>query len=100
MSAAARSSPSICRRVPGEVDTSAEMLAQAPGPHHLAEATALPFPDERFGSVALLYVLCTCPTPLRDSPSHTGCFDLGARRRRGAEPERLPEFADAIPGRR
>ena len=80
----------------GGVDTSAEMLAQAPEPHHLAEATALPFPDERFGSVALLYPT-TCPTPLRDSPSHTGCFDLGARRRRGAEPERLPEFADAIP---
>jgi hypothetical protein len=30
------------------------MLARAPEPHHLAEATALPFPDERFGSVALL----------------------------------------------
>jgi hypothetical protein len=33
------------------------MLARAPEPHDLAHATALPFPDERFGSVALLYVL-------------------------------------------
>ena len=39
------------------VDASAEMLAGAPEPHHRADATALPFPDESFGSVALLYVL-------------------------------------------
>ncbi len=45
------------------VDTSAEMRARAPEPHHLAEATALPFPDERFGSVALLYVLYHLPDP-------------------------------------
>ena len=57
------------------VDTSAEMLAQAPEPHHLAEATALPFPDERFGSVALLYVL-DCPTPPGLAES-LRCFDLG-----------------------
>jgi SAM-dependent methyltransferase len=45
------------------VDTSAEMLARAPQPHYLADATALPFPDERFGSVALLYVLYHLPEP-------------------------------------
>jgi SAM-dependent methyltransferase len=39
------------------VDASAEMLARAPQPHHHADATALPFPNESFGSVALLYVL-------------------------------------------
>jgi ubiquinone/menaquinone biosynthesis C-methylase UbiE len=39
------------------VDASAEMLARAPQPHHLADATALPFPDGSFRSVALLYVL-------------------------------------------
>jgi ubiquinone/menaquinone biosynthesis C-methylase UbiE len=39
------------------VDASAEMLARAPEPHHHADATALPFPDSSFGSVALLYVL-------------------------------------------
>jgi SAM-dependent methyltransferase len=39
------------------VDSSVEMLARAPEPHHRADAAALPFPDESFGSVALLYVL-------------------------------------------
>jgi SAM-dependent methyltransferase len=39
------------------VDGSAEMLARAPKPHHRADAAALPFADESFGSVALLYVL-------------------------------------------
>ena len=47
------------------VDTSAEMLARAPQPHHLADATALPFSDERFGSVVLLYVLYHLPDPAR-----------------------------------
>ena len=45
------------------VDTSAEMLARAPEPHHLADATALPFSDERFGSVVLLYMLYHLPDP-------------------------------------
>jgi ubiquinone/menaquinone biosynthesis C-methylase UbiE len=39
------------------------MLARAPQPHHLADATALPFPDESFRSVALLYVLYHLPDP-------------------------------------
>ena len=45
------------------VDASAGMLARAPRPHHLADATALPFPDRSFRSVALLYVLYHLPDP-------------------------------------
>jgi ubiquinone/menaquinone biosynthesis C-methylase UbiE len=45
------------------VDASAEMLAGAPEPHYRADATALPFPDESFGSAALLYVLYHLPDP-------------------------------------
>jgi ubiquinone/menaquinone biosynthesis C-methylase UbiE len=47
------------------VDNSLEMLARAPGPTARAEATALPFPDRCFGSVALLYVLYHLPEPSR-----------------------------------
>lgn len=47
------------------VDNSAEMLARAPEPKHAAEATALPFPDASFASVALLYVLYHLPHPER-----------------------------------
>jgi SAM-dependent methyltransferase len=39
------------------VDSSPTMLARAPGPVVKADATALPYPDASFGSVALLYVL-------------------------------------------
>jgi ubiquinone/menaquinone biosynthesis C-methylase UbiE len=45
------------------VDSSPEMLARAPEPQFLGEATALPFPDAAFGSVALLYVLYHLPDP-------------------------------------
>jgi SAM-dependent methyltransferase len=45
------------------VDTSVEMLARAPEPHHRADATALPFRDGSFSSVALLYVLYHLPDP-------------------------------------
>ena len=39
------------------VDNSPAMLARAPEPNVLGEATALPFGDTEFPSVALLYVL-------------------------------------------
>jgi SAM-dependent methyltransferase len=39
------------------VDSSRAMLARAPRPTVVADATALAFPDASFGSVAMLYVL-------------------------------------------
>ena len=47
------------------LDNSSEMLRRAPQPTTQAEATALPFADESFGSVALLYVLYHLPEPAR-----------------------------------
>lgn len=47
------------------VDNSAAMLAHAPEPNHLAEATTLPFSDASVGSVALLYLLYHLPHPER-----------------------------------
>jgi len=47
------------------VDSSREMLAVAPPPNHLAQATELPFGDGSFDSVALLYVLYHLADPAR-----------------------------------
>jgi SAM-dependent methyltransferase len=47
------------------LDSSAEMLARAPGPALHGEATALPFADGAFPSVALLYVLYHLQEPAR-----------------------------------
>jgi SAM-dependent methyltransferase len=47
------------------LDSSAEMLARAPQPTVRGDACALPFQDESFGSVALLYVLYHLPEPVR-----------------------------------
>jgi SAM-dependent methyltransferase len=46
------------------LDSSREMLARSPEPKVQAEATALPFRRDSFGSVALLYVLYHVPEPL------------------------------------
>lgn len=80
------------------LDSSEAMLAAAPDPHVLGEAAALPFAEESFGSVALLYVLYHLHEP--------GLALAEARRvlRSGglvvaAAPSRhdSPEFADVLP---
>jgi SAM-dependent methyltransferase len=82
------------------VDASAEMLARAPQPHHLADATALPFPDGSFGSVALLYVLYHLPDPAlalaeaRRALQPGGLVAIAAPSRHDS-----PELADALPPR-
>jgi SAM-dependent methyltransferase len=82
------------------VDSSAEMLARAPAPSVRADARALPFPDESFGSVALLYVLYHLPDP--------GAALTEARRvlRGGGvvavavpSSQDSPELSDALPDR-
>jgi SAM-dependent methyltransferase len=47
------------------VDSSPTMLAEARGPVAQADATALPYADGSFGSLALLYVLYHLPEPAR-----------------------------------
>jgi SAM-dependent methyltransferase len=80
------------------VDTSSEMLARAPRPHHRADATALPFPDEQFGSVALLYVLYHLDDPVpalaeaRRVLRPRGLVAVAAPSRRDS-----PELADVLP---
>jgi ubiquinone/menaquinone biosynthesis C-methylase UbiE len=79
------------------VDASAEMLARAPQPHQLADATALPFPDGSFRSVALLYVLYHLPDPglalaeARRVLQSDGLVAVAAPSR-----EDSPEFADVL----
>jgi SAM-dependent methyltransferase len=80
------------------VDASAEMLAHAPQPHHQADATALPFPNASFGSVALLYVLYHLDDPAaalaeaRRVLRSGGLVAVAAPSRNDS-----PELADALP---
>ena len=83
------------------LDSSAEMLSRAPQPSVRGDATALPFGDESFGSVALLYVLYHLPDPaLALAEAHRvlrsgGLVAVAAPSRSDA-----PELAHVLPDRR
>lgn len=82
------------------LDSSPVLLAAAPAPHVLGDATALPFEDGAFASVTLLYVLYHLPDPalalaeaervLRPG----GLIVVAAPSRHDS-----PELADALPSR-
>jgi SAM-dependent methyltransferase len=80
------------------VDASAEQLTQAPEPHHLATAVALPFSDGSFRSVALRYVLYHLPDPApvlaeaRRVLRSGGLLAVAVPSRHDS-----PELADALP---
>jgi SAM-dependent methyltransferase len=82
------------------VDSSPTMLAGAPGPVVEGDATALPFADASFGSLALLYVLYHLAEPSRAlSEAHRvlrpgGLLAVAAPSRHDS-----PELARALPGR-
>jgi ubiquinone/menaquinone biosynthesis C-methylase UbiE len=82
------------------VDSSQAMLARAPEPHVLGDATALPFPAGSFGSVALLYVLYHLPDPrvalaeARRVLRHGGLVAVAAPSRHDS-----PELAHLLPDR-
>lgn len=81
------------------VDSSPTMLAEAPGPVAEADATALPYPDASFGSLALLYVLYHLPDPrIALAEAHRvlqpgGLLAVAAPSRHDS-----PELAHALPG--
>jgi SAM-dependent methyltransferase len=80
------------------VDSSPEMLARAPRPHYRGEATALPFPEESFGSIALLYVLYHLAEPA--AALAEACRVLrkgGLVAVAAASRHDSPELADALP---
>jgi SAM-dependent methyltransferase len=80
------------------VDNSAEMLARAPGPHRRAEATALPFPEESFGSIALLYVLYHLVEPSQALAEGRRVLRTGGLVAVAAPSHHdSPELADALP---
>jgi SAM-dependent methyltransferase len=80
------------------VDNSPEMLSRAPKPSVRAEATALPFPEESFSSVALLYVLYHLPDPTLALAECVRVLRAGGLAAVAA-PSRhdSPELADALP---
>jgi SAM-dependent methyltransferase len=81
------------------VDSSPTMLAEAPGPVVEADATALPYRDASFGSVALLYVLYHLAEPARAlAEAHRvlrpgGLVAVAAPSRNDS-----PELAHVLPG--
>jgi SAM-dependent methyltransferase len=82
------------------VDSSREMLARAPRPNVLADATSLPFPDGSFASAALLYVLYHLPDP-RQALAETDRVLRPGGLLAVAAPSHddSPELADALPRR-
>jgi SAM-dependent methyltransferase len=80
------------------LDNSAEMLARAPEPKFTGEATALPFPDSAFGSVALLYVLYHLPDPAAAlAEAHRVLRPGGLVAVAAPSRDDSPELADALP---
>jgi SAM-dependent methyltransferase len=80
------------------VDSSPTMLDSAPKPALRADATALPFADAAFGSVALLYVLYHLREPARALAEARRVLRTGGLLA-VAVPSRhdSPELADALP---
>ena len=80
------------------LDSSPAMLARAPSPNVLGDATALPFPDGSFASAALLYVLYHMADPaVALAEAHRvlipgGLISVAAPSRHDS-----PELADALP---
>ena len=82
------------------VDTSATLLARAPQPRFQADATALPFGDSSFASVALLYVLYHLQEPAQALAEARRVLRAGGLVAVAA-PSRhdSPELGDALPRR-
>jgi SAM-dependent methyltransferase len=80
------------------LDSSPEMLARAPEPKLRGEATALPFPDSSFRSVALLYVLYHLPEPaLALAEAHRVLHRGGLVVAAAPSRDDSPELAHALP---
>jgi SAM-dependent methyltransferase len=92
----------LARHLPGGawvgIDSSPEMLARAPEPSHRGEATALPFSDASFPSVALLYVLYHLPDPrLGLAEAHRVLRPGGLVVTAAPSRDDSPELAEALP---
>jgi SAM-dependent methyltransferase len=80
------------------LDSSRQMLARAPQPNVLADATSLPFPDGSFAATALLYVLYHLRDPRQALAEADRVLQPGGLVAVAA-PSRYdsPELADALP---
>jgi SAM-dependent methyltransferase len=82
------------------LDSSPTMLARAPQPNVVGEATALPFPDASFGAAALLYVLYHLAEPAQAlAEAHRVLTPGGLVAVAAPSRHDSPELADAIPDR-
>jgi SAM-dependent methyltransferase len=81
------------------VDSSHVMLAEAPGPVVEADATALPYADASFGSLALLYVLYHLPDPAQAlAEAHRVLRPGGLMAVAAPSRHDSPELAHVLPG--